>query len=113
MTPRQLQIRTNRWARKLGLGEWKIKAVFGDPAKIVHAAKDWEVYGCTMPCLKTNGKHGALIIVNEPTDGGDVTQTVIHELLHICLDPTSRMADDALFELGLDRVAGALLKGFK
>ena len=113
MTPRQLQLSTTKWAKRLGLAEWKIKAVFGDPASVIHAADDWKVYGCAIPALKTNGKHAALITVNPPSEGDNVEQTVIHELLHICLDPASRMADDALFELGLDRVANALTRAYR
>lgn len=41
---------------------------------------------------------------------GLTEETIIHELLHLRLDPMSSLAEDAAFEIGLDCLAAELVR---
>jgi uncharacterized protein YcbX len=114
MTPRQLQILTNKWARRLHLTPpWKIKAVFGSASKAVDASEadraKWDFKGAADIDL---AKFRATIVVDKSLAENRIPALVIHELEHILLDPTNRIGDDSLFETGLDHTVDALLRGF-
>lgn len=38
-----------------------------------------------------------------------IRRTVVHELLHVLLDPSQRISEDALFETGLDHLAAIIV----
>jgi|WetSurMetagenome_2_1015567.scaffolds.fasta_scaffold137204_1 hypothetical protein len=115
MTQRQLALACGRWRRRLGLEEWRIHALFVPHAKLQTNA-DRNVYGHTEIDFY---KHKATVLICNPEDmalfdpGLPIEATLIHELGHVLLDPSQRIADDALFELGLDRLAAALLKAYE
>lgn len=115
MTPRQLQILTNKWARRLGLTPpWRIKAQFASAAKFVEASeadkKKWNFVGG----LDVNlAKWRATATIDESLAEGKIEPAVIHELEHLLLDPTNRVGEDSLFETGLDKISEALLKGYR
>lgn len=100
------------WQRKLGMTDWRISISFVTGATLsAHHGVDCLIYGDTQPKPE---KHSAKIRICDPlqTPEGEaaVESTVVHELLHVLLDPRSVMAGDSSFETGLDLVARALTR---
>ena len=115
MTPRQLQILTNKWARRLHLTPpWKIKAAFGSASRAAGASEadkaKWDFKGGADIDL---ARFRAAMVVDENVLDADVPALVLHELGHILLDPSNRIGEDSLFETGLDHITQALLKGYR
>jgi hypothetical protein len=108
MTARTLQRLANRYKRLLKIDEWKIKAIFGNAAKESRSSEDkYEVYGC---CVTNHERHKVAIIIACPTEEmhrttKEIAYTVVHEILHPTLDPAGTMMNDAVFEMGLDRLS--------
>jgi hypothetical protein len=117
MTQRQLAFACGRWRRRLGMDEWRIHAEFVPQAKLkLNRDPDRNYYGLTTIDLP---KHRALIQICNVEEMAvfdpalPIEVTLVHELGHVLFDPSSRIAEDALFELGLDRFARALVRAYR
>jgi hypothetical protein len=116
MTRRQLSMACRRWQTRLGLMEWTITAEFVPLARLQKGVDPGRhYYGESDVDLAL---HRAVIRICQPKEmamfdpGLPIEWTLLHEMGHILLDPTCRIADDALFELGLDRMAAALIRAY-
>ena len=109
MTSRQLRSACERYRRLLGMAEWSITVAFGDPARAAGVDDRFIVYGCTEPDPDT---HVAIVTINRQAHTSDdaIRETLVHEPLHVCLDPASTLANDVVFEVGLNRLARVMAK---
>jgi hypothetical protein len=107
MTDRQVQRIVGRWRRKLGMDEWRIKSSVVSADVLNRTCPGYTVSAHCDPDL---GKHRANVRLSADVTKDAAEETIIHELLHILLDPNGRIADDAIFETGLDRAARAFVK---
>jgi len=111
------------WRKTLGMEHWTVRVRFakqdelgGDDGSFVcgrvwpdideltaqvYIAREADFDEETMESLSLCGKSRAVAL----------EQTVIHELLHVRLDPMNRMRDDSNFESGLNHTARALWQG--
>jgi hypothetical protein len=117
MTQRQLALACGRWRRRLGLNEWKVRAEFVPLARLQKGVDPQRhYYGESDIDL---ARHKAVVRICDPEEMAafdpelPIEETLLHELGHILLDPSSRIADDSLFELGLDRLSKALLAAYR
>lgn len=112
MTNAGLRRMLKGWQRRLGMTDWRITISFVSKATLAaHHGVDMLIYGDTQPCPE---RHSAKVRICDPVDTPEgeaaVESTVVHELLHVLLDPRSVMAGDSSFETGLDLVSKALTK---
>ena len=124
MTLRTLRALVQFWKPLLEIAHWNISCAWGTQADV--RAKDEEfLYGrvLTAPERDAAGivvfRCGDLAKAEEALgidllDGKSFDQlyeeTIIHELLHVRLDPREKLAGDSAFETGLDATAAALYK---
>jgi len=112
------------WKARLQLDHWDISCAYGTQEDL-RADKDEFLYATV---LMNPVRHSARILVFKwrdivraethlgvPLIGGEspdviYEKAVIHELLHIRLDPRERVASDTAFETGLDILAELLCK---
>ncbi len=117
MTTRKLRSLCRMWQKLLGLDFWTINARFASQAELA----DTEGEFCFGRCAPDLDRMHAEIRVFRERDMSKIQQIIecgdveaetelalIHELLHVCLDPTLRINGDGNHELGLDRAARAL-----
>lgn len=97
--------------------EWRIHVEFVPLAKLrQNRDPERNYYGLTAVDLP---RHKALIHICSEEDMAafdpslPIEETLVHELGHVLLDPSSRVAEDALFELGLDRMSKALMRAYR
>lgn len=120
MTSRTLERLCRHWIRVLGLQHWEFVVRFATQDQLSDSAES-VYYGKCYPDLDSMRAH--IWIANErdlsdeavaalticPDDRKVIIeQTVIHELLHVRLDPSMALKNDSNFESGLNHVARAL-----
>lgn len=108
MTTRQLRQLCRHYQSLLGMGEWCISVAFGDAGKTAGVGEAFICYGCAQP---DPDAHTAVVTINREAHATDaaIRETLIHELLHVNLDPASTLMNDVVFETGLNRVARCVL----
>ena len=87
--------------------EWTVDVAFGDAGKTAGVGEGYTCFGCAASDPDT---HTATITICRKAHGADsaIRETLIHELLHVNLDPAQTLANDVIFETGLSRVARAI-----
>lgn len=122
MTIAQIREAAVVWAERLGIGHWTLDFRRGSQ-RDMNARADEFLYA---RIVMYTDRDGASIIMFRPNDlavaerrlGIDLRdgksldrlceESLIHELLHIRLDPREKLATDAAFENGLDALASLL-----
>lgn len=112
MTERGLKRMATAWAKRLGIAGWKISISFV-PQSVFRAeyGSTSDYYGDCRRYLDKKPRAVIRIVNPEeiPTGAQAIEPTVIHELLHVLLDPLGTMDNDSAFERGLNMIADALL----
>lgn len=114
MDRRTLRRLVNEWLRRLGLRGWRVDIVLA-PHTVFEATHGAGTYCADVTpdpqhqlalmrvlCRKDMEKRGLSIDAIE--------ETLVHELLHVRLDPMSHLSNDAAFEIGLDTLAEELVR---
>lgn len=121
MTTRQLGVLARRWIRRLGLEHWSFTISFGTQKELLADQGEF-LFGRVWPDLDTlqatvkivrpaDLQAGVLDALDAMSCGNvdaAIEQTLIHELLHVRLDPSNQLGHDSNFESGLNHTARAL-----
>ena len=125
MTSKTLTRLVTKWRERLGLDHWTLHVRFATQEELggddgaficgrvwpdldaltaqVYIARESEIDAETRASLSLCSK----------SKTAAMEQTIIHELLHVRLDPMNRMRDDSNFETGLNHTAKALWEGWQ
>lgn len=108
MDKRSLQRLISEWLRRLGLRGWKVDLRL-IPHDELAAGRDGSYYAEVEPdpqhqrAIMRMCRAADMVMVGLNPDLAE--ETVVHELLHLRLDPMSSLARDAAFEVGLDALS--------
>lgn len=122
MTARKLTSLVTRWRERLGLDHWTLHVRFATQEEL---GGDDGAFICGRVWPDLDSLTAQVYIAYERDMDDDtlqslslcrdrkaaMEQTIIHELLHVRLDPMNRMRDDSNFETGLNHIALALWEG--
>ncbi|MBI4876586.1 MAG: hypothetical protein HY822_18265 [Acidobacteria bacterium] len=104
-----------RCERLLGLDKWETDYRFASQADLKGEAGGFFHFGRSYPHLETQTARVLIArecdiaaFVNDRPTQRVILLALLHELEHILLDPASRLPNDAVFEVGLDKIAEAL-----
>ena len=101
------------WLRRLGLKGWTVDVRLV-PHRELSAGRDGSYYADVAP----DPQHQRAVmrlcraadLAAAGLEPGLAEETIVHELLHLRLDPMSALARDAAFEVGLDALAEELVR---
>lgn len=113
MDRRTLSRLVREWLKRLSLKGWTVDVRLVRHAELAGDSKG-SCYARVSPDPAT--QRAAIRLCRESDlaaaglEPGLTEETIVHELLHLLLDPMSTLAGDAAFEIGLDRLAGELVR---
>lgn len=112
MTDKQLDRLMRGWRRWLGLCDWAITVKFCDRDDLMHRHQnDGLVYGGTE--MEPISRQANILICDwrEVKEGVDhVGPTLVHEMLHLLVDPEAKLAGRLPFENLLNLAADDLIR---
>ena len=114
MTKRALLRIVHDWVPRLGLRGWAIdvQLVRGEALRATHGPGDY--YADVQPDPQHQRATVRVLrqreMVARGMDPSLIEETLVHELLHLRLDPMSHLANDSTFEVGLDCLAAELVR---
>lgn len=113
MTERQLGKLCQRWQRVLGLQDWTVTARFAERKEFKGDCAVGET------SIDFNNKIARVIILNDadkkyeyPNGTHPVAMTLIHELVHLHIEPALDMPEKGLARMLLEQGIQALAKGY-
>ena len=104
MTDEQCRAYLRKWQRAFGLKHWRITLHLIEASKL-----DLPTHSIHGYCKPDIDNRRATIWVANGLTPRLTKETIVHELMHALQDPALRLAEDALFEASLNRIAKLLV----
>lgn len=107
--PPSVQELVAKWQDRLGLRDWDIET---------RVCRYWEIPGCVGTCQIHPEDRTARIMILDPSDipadvhdtSKDTEHTIVHELLHIHMEPFASHEAGVALEQAINAIASALVR---